>query len=248
MELQDASIPPDGRNSFATAASEGEDDQSLYHVILTMTHLSKNPNNLVETLRVIGTYTKLPDAKAAAHRVLFEAGYERELFDIYKVKSVEACDSFFERAQPGVLLHAEASDGSNFEVSILTTTWHVFWEDTFRDDKFLPKELYYVIQTNILYDDDEWGLGKTHDIEGLFMSYDEAVEFAKEVLLDPHNGITKASYAQYEETNGNDTDCGYGVNVHVHAVQDNGENYLVSVVPSQQLESTRISEAAMRLR
>ena len=52
-----------------------EPPDKLYHIILTTSHLSKDPNSQVEKLRVVGSYTSVAAAQAAAHRVLVEAGY-----------------------------------------------------------------------------------------------------------------------------------------------------------------------------
>ena len=55
-------------------------DGDLYHVLFSVSHIQKDVNCEVEKVRVCGTHTNLPAAKAAAHRTLFEAGYEREWF------------------------------------------------------------------------------------------------------------------------------------------------------------------------
>lgn len=65
--------------------------------------------------------------------------------------------------------------------------------------------------------------------------------------MNPSDGIDTKSYAQYDEAGADQRDCGFGANVIVHAVGVNGENFLVSVVKSQTMESVRLAEAAMRI-
>jgi hypothetical protein len=55
----------------------------VYHVIL-MTSQMKAPGGQTEKLRILGTYTSAGKAKDAAHRCLFESGYEREWFSTFE--------------------------------------------------------------------------------------------------------------------------------------------------------------------
>ena len=56
--------------------------------------------------------------------------------------------------------------------------------------------------------------------------------------------IDRDIYAQYEEAAPGELDCGSGENVVVHVVGDNGSNYLVSILKSEELEAEKVSEAA----
>ena len=67
------------------------------------------------------------------------------------------------------------------------------------------------------------------------------------MLLSPENGISKESFAYYCEAGPDESDCGYGENVIVHATSDYGMNYLVIVIKSQELEAVTVAEASMRI-
>lgn len=71
---------------------------------------------------------------------------------------------------------------------------------------------------------------------------------AHKLLLWIEEGIDKSTYVQYEEAGVGEADCGYGENVVVHAVGSEGENYLVSVLKGEEVESDRVREAAQRMR
>jgi hypothetical protein len=73
------------------------------------------------------------------------------------------------------------------------------------------------------------------DVQHTSTSYKKARELASNVLLSPADGITKDSFAEYSEAGPNETDCGYGEKVIVHAASEYGTNYLVSVDKTQEL-------------
>lgn len=217
---------------------------NLYHIILTQSRLQHDVNSKVEKVRVCDTYTNLEHAKAAAHRSLFDAGYEREFFTEYDVKE----DQFPvpTKRKAGMMVYAVAQDKTTFIVTIATTP-NVFHFET-DEDGMVPFELYHVLQTTVDYGQDESGLERETVVEGSFRTYGEAEKCARQVLLDEQDGLTKSSYDVYDEAAPGERDCGWGENVLIHAVGDNGINYLVSVVKSQELESVRLAEAAMRMR
>lgn len=230
------------------AALEGKgapEGENLYHVIFTTSHISKDVNAEVEKVRVCGTYTTLPAAKAAAHRTLFEAGYEREWFVDYETNEQEFIAHHVKR-RTGLCVLAKAPDGTIFRVSVATTPNNLKLEGD--DDHKVHQVLYHVVQTNVLYTEDDTGEARETNVEGSFTSYEEARKYASQVLLAPEDGVTKESFEQYDEAGPDEKDCGYGENVVVHAVGANGENYLVSVLKAQDLESVRLAEAAMRIR
>jgi hypothetical protein len=222
-------------------AREGEQDH-LYHVVLTTSHMQKDPTGEIEKIRVLGTYISLPGAKVAAHTSLFDAGYEREWFTKY-----EADPEVFGREnihpRTGLAVLAVAPDGTTFRVRILTTP-NVDHLSTDNEDGRIARDLYYVIQSAFDYDcrDD-----RSLNVEGVFNTYGEARDLAARVLLSEEDGIKKESFAQYDEARETERDCGFGENIVVHAVGMNGENYLVSVIKSQAMESVRLVEAAMRI-
>ncbi|GAQ04968.1 hypothetical protein ALT_2289 [Aspergillus lentulus] len=218
----------------------------LYHIVLTISHLTKNPNNLVEKVRVPGSYTSLPAAKVAAHSCLFDAGYEREFFTKYEVDSV-----VFEKQnlveRPGLAVLAVAADGTTFRVRVDTTPNNMRLTTELEDGR-ISIPLYYVIQTTVVYDGQkETTSVRDLNIEGTFKTYEEARAFATQILLSKEDKVTKGSFAEYAEAAPGEKDCGYGENVVVHAASSYGENYLISVIQTQELQNVALTEAAMRI-
>ncbi|KAL2787572.1 hypothetical protein BJX66DRAFT_353293 [Aspergillus keveii] len=221
--------------------------ETLYHVLLTISHISKNPNDLmIENLRVPGTYTSLLQAKAAAHSCLYEAGYEKEFFETYEVAPghVEGHEH-----EPHIIIHATATDGTTFRVRIRNTRNETGLPASDLADGRVSVPLYYVIQVTTEYVGDEGvNLVQEVDVRGVFTSYAEARKFASRVLLSPEDGITKDTFVEYSEAGPGETDCGFGENVVVHAALGNGTKYLLAVVKTQELEALDVAEAAMRIR
>ncbi|KAL4788395.1 hypothetical protein BJX76DRAFT_176583 [Aspergillus varians] len=226
--------------------------ENLYHIILTTTQTQKNPNNVIEKVRIPGTYTSLLAAKAAAHSCLYDAGYEREWFEHY-----ETCSSLYEKEETpaggnlaerrGLVVYATAPDGSTFRVRIDTTPNDKLQLTTVLSDGRVGVPLYYVLQADVEYGGDEGSVVRDINVEGVFVSYEEARDFASDVLLSKEEGLTKESFAEYSEAGPAETDCGFGENVIVHAVSDYGINYLVSVIKTQELQAVNVAEAAMRI-
>lgn len=213
---------------------------------MTSRNVGKNPNNVVEKVRITGTYTSVQAAKDAAHRSLYEAGYEREWFKEYVVEQ-EGLQHPHVPKRTGLAVFAIASDGTEFCVSIATTPNHDCLTSPY-DDRRVPIPLYHVIQADVAYSDDEGSKVRDVNVQGVFKTYDEARRFAETVLLSEEDGIGKESYIQYDEAAPNERDCGYGENVILHAISDYGVNYLISVIKTEALESERLAEAAMRIR
>lgn len=215
----------------------------LYHVLFISFHLQKDPNAVIQKLRVVGSYVSLSAAKTAAYRCLFDAGYEKEWFTKYEVHHDR---------EDGKVVSAFAPDGTEFCVQILNSAFDEenkkeggLWKYTVAEnDERISPELYYVVQVKTHYEDEQ---NREINIEGTFLTYNAARELAKGVLLNPTDGIDRASFAEYDEAGPDERDCGFGANVVVHAVGANGENFLVSVVKSQTMESVRLAEAAMRI-
>lgn len=221
--------------------------ESLYHIIFTSSHLSRHTDlhDQVEKIRVCGTYTVLDAAKKAAHRVLSEAGYEKEWFTDYNTKQDDFIAHGIKR-RVGLIVLAKASNGTIFRITVATTpNLQAFRDD---EDHKINEPLYHVVQTNVLYSEDDTREARETNIEGSFLTYEQARKFASGVLLDTECGVTKESFAKYDEAEPNETDCGYGENVVAHVVGQNGENILVSVLLGQEMESVRLAEAAIRIR
>ncbi|KAL4769378.1 hypothetical protein BDW60DRAFT_218963 [Aspergillus nidulans var. acristatus] len=157
--------------------------------------------------------------KAAAHSCLFDAGYEQEWFETYESRAnqTDKETSISKLAEEsGLMVYAKAPDGTIFRVRIRSTPNDAGLTSDLLDGR-VSVPLYYVIQASMEY------------------SGDGARELASNVLLSPADGITKDSFAEYSEAGPNETDCGYGENVIVHAASEYGTNYLVSVDKTQEL-------------
>ncbi|EED21865.1 hypothetical protein TSTA_091050 [Talaromyces stipitatus ATCC 10500] len=219
----------------AVNAKEGKmaTPDQLYHVLFVTSHLQKDPNGKFQKLRITGTYVSLESAKKAAHQCLFDAGYELEWFKKYEIGDSENVN--------GQVVHAVAPAGSTYRVRVLTTPNTINKPLPNHEDGRIAADLYYVVQIKSGLEDEE---SRDINIEGVFTSYSEARESALRVLLDAGDGVSKDSFAAYDEAGPGQADCGYGDNIIVHAVGNNGENFLVSVVKGQVLESVRLAEAS----
>ncbi|KAB8207048.1 hypothetical protein BDV34DRAFT_192706 [Aspergillus parasiticus] len=225
-----------------------KDDTSprLYHIVLSTTHISKDPNNIIEKVRIPGTYTSLRAAKEAAYSCLFDAGYEREFFTQYETNK----DIFEDRnlsERQGLIVFAVALDGTTFRVRIDTTANNMRLETDYEDGR-IPISLYYVIQTTFVYNGEK-EVSKVRDLNvlGAYVDYQEARRYAENVLLSNEDGISKESYEAYDEAAPGERDCGHGENVVVHAVGQYGENYSISVIETKRLENVALAEASMRI-
>ncbi|KAL5358977.1 hypothetical protein BJX96DRAFT_147589 [Aspergillus floccosus] len=221
--------------------------ENLYHVILTTSHISKDPNNVIEKVRIPGTYVSLLAAKAAAHTCLYDAGYERDFFAEYETKrEVFEAESLPERQ--GLAVYAVAQDGTQFRVRIDTTPNERQLQSDC-DDGRVSAPLYYVIETIVEYGSGPAATSEVRDlnVQGTFKTYREARQYAETVLLSKEDKVDKDSYAAYDEAAADATDCGYGENVVVHATGQYGENYLISVIQTQELKGVALAEAAMRI-
>lgn len=220
--------------------------EQLYHVLMTTSHFARDPNNQVEKVRIVGSYDSLKHAKIAAHRCLFEAGYHREWFELYEVDP-----EYFEKnnipQRDGLEVLAKAPNGATFRVRTVASPNVGKFISPF-DDGRIADALYHVLQTHVSYKQDESGEVRDTDLKASLGTYNEARSYASKVLLSPEKDITQDSFAEWDEAGPNERDCGYGENVIVHAVGDSGENYLISVVQGQELESVRLAEASMRIR
>lgn len=219
--------------------------ESLYHVIFTISHLQRDPTSEIEKVRIPGTYVSLAQAKAAAHSCLFDAGYEKEWFSTYETQP-ERLESLAGTQGTGLAVFAVATDGTIFRVRVATTP-NVPQLTTDLDDGRIRLDLYHVVQSTHKYDS-KGDVARDMNIQGTFETYTQARNFATGVLLSEQDGLTKESYVDYNEAGPNDRDCGYGENVIVYAAGSGGQNYLVSVIKSQGLESVRLAEASMRIK
>jgi hypothetical protein len=218
--------------------------ESIYHVML-MVSPPKASRGQIEKIRVLGTYTSIGKAKDAAHRGLFDSGYEREWFSTFETKP-EALEELAASEGTGLAVYAVASDSTKFRLRISTSPNDLALK-TDNEDGRVAIHLYYVVQTTVPYCSHE--RKPTHDthIEGVFKSYKEARKFASTLLLSEEDGINTSSYHEYIEGGAGERDCELGENVVVHAIGSNEENYFVSVVTGQELESVRLTEASLKI-
>ncbi|KAJ5881225.1 uncharacterized protein N7473_012278 [Penicillium subrubescens] len=215
----------------------------IYHVLLT-TSQSKDPRGQIEKIRILGTYTSVDKAKDAAHRGLYDSGYELEWFSTFETNP-EALEVIAPSEGTGLAVYAIAADGTKFRIRICTAP-NDLQLTTGNEDGRIAIPLYYVVQTNIPYCSHERKPIGTH-IEGQFRSYAEARKFASTLLLSEEDGISPSSYQEYFEAGDDETDCDYGQNVVLHAINSNGENFYVSIVTCQEPECVRLAEASVKI-
>jgi hypothetical protein len=241
--------PNDQLSGLDTGVSTSKDEPkygNLYHILLSVSHLNRDVNSDVQRLRVCGTYTSLKAAKAAAHRCLFDAGYEKEWFTTFDTIDHPDHQVTFPSSTRGEVVRAVAPDGTLFSVSVVTSP-NIRHYCPNEEDR-IEGDLFHVLQTVVLYHVDESGETRETSIQGSFDSYESAKSFARSVIISDEDGITKQSFAEYSEAGPGEADCGFGENVIVHAIGPYGENFLVSVLKGQEMEAVRLAEAAMRMR
>src|SRR5438045_633988 len=209
-----------GTNVESDAAGEPE---MLYHVLLEVVDYFKDPSGATRTVDVFNTYAMLSAAKAAAKSCLHSLGYQTDEFESYE-----------ERTDPenwphgdGVQVYAKAPAGPVLKVRIDTTPSVKGIKAG--PDGLVDAPLYYVLQTDIDYDSDRVGARAETTVEGVFGLREQAVAAAYQALLDDPEGITKKSYAEYDEREEWKDEWPFGDDVLVHAVSDNGQNYLVEI-------------------
>ncbi|KFZ19991.1 hypothetical protein V502_03402 [Pseudogymnoascus sp. VKM F-4520 (FW-2644)] len=140
-----------------------------------------------------------------ANCALFDAGYEREWFSQYEVDPA-ALERYRIHQRMGLVVPAVAPDGTIFRVCISTTP-NIGHLTTDKEDGRIATDLYYVVQTSVNYANGDEGQRRDINIEGIFMTYDKAQSFAHNVLLSEEDGITKESFAEYDEAGDNERDC-----------------------------------------
>jgi hypothetical protein len=219
-----------------------DDSELLYHILLTISNIKHDPTSEIQKVRVCGTYVYLDRAKAEAHRVLFEAGYEKEWFTTFNARRSDDSKWFH---GDGVIIYAVAPEGETFTVSIDTTTNVKKWKCA--EDGRIEKPLFHLLETVVFYDKDASGELRETRVLSSHEKYQEARVAAQTALLSEEDGITPRSWAEYDSLPLKETDWEFGENVVVHAVGQGGENVILSVVEAQESNTVRM-EAAMRIR
>lgn len=228
-------MQPSGTKDIAEA-------NSLFNVVLTLTHMQKDVDMNLQGVRICGTYDSLPAAKGFAHRCLFDAGYEQEWFTTFETQH----EGILIDHKQNEIVRAIGPGGEEFIVNISTIP-NVF-ELKSNDAGRVETPLYHVVQTIVHYRADESGQTRETTIQGSFKTFEEARKVALSTLLWWEDGISRNTYAQYDEAGPGELDCGYGENVLVHAIGQNGENFVVSVLKGDAMEAERVSEAAGAMR
>jgi len=210
-------------NGILKDTSNGADD--LYHVKCEIIDYYSDPSGLTRTTDVYGTYTTLPLAKAAARTCLERAGYDPSEFEVYEMKT----DPETWKHGDDIRVYAKAPSGVEFHVRVDVTPNNLAGPLKANAQGEVEGQLYYVLQTQIDYNADRTGGNQRADIEGVYVSREEAEKAAYEVLLDESEGVTKETYAEYERVDEFEGDWPYGDEELVHAVGTDGENFKVEV-------------------
>lgn len=227
----------------AATLKHSTESDSLFHVLLTTSHLEKDINSQVQGVRICGTFASLPAAKAFAHRCLFDAGYEAEWFTTFRTQhDLHLVDHREER-----IVEATGPGGEVFTVDIATIP-NALGLAPASPAARIAAPLFHVVQTIVHYGQDESGQSRDTTVQGSFTDYERAREVAHSLLLWFEDGIDKDTYVQFEEAAPGEPDCGYGENVVVHAVGENGDNYLISILKGEEMEAERVREAALAMR
>ena len=194
--------------------------ENLYVVKRTFTD-SKKPTGDSFNVSLPATFTDLKSAKQAAVSELIQESYEPEFFPRYVVNKGQSNWTYGD----GVMIFAEGPAGEIFKVEIETVPNAAGFEadDTGR----VRRPLHHILQTVIHYDRDETGAQRDSMIEGTYSLRETAQTQAMKVLLN--DSVRKEDFAEYDEYSGG-TEGPFGADVVVHAVRNNGENILVSVV------------------
>jgi len=91
---------------------------TLFHVKRTITDYHEDKSGATRMTDVLGTFTDLAAAKAAAHSALASEGYLKDDFELYEAK-VETDPEEWKHGD-GVLVFAKAPAGQEFEVRLDT--------------------------------------------------------------------------------------------------------------------------------
>jgi len=204
--------------------------ENLYVIKRTFTDL-KNPGE--PAIKV--AYLDLKSAKERATKVLLEEGYEKSFFTVYDEKNVHPGPGKGEndvelmkwKHGDGVIVYAEGLSHEIYKVEIDTVPNAAKLEASAANLGPVKQPLFHVLQTNIHYLEDRSGSKRDTIVEGVHKSKELALAQASKLLID--DDVGKADFAEYDEyTDG--TEGPFGADVVIHAVKENGENILVSVI------------------
>jgi len=207
----------------ANGAPEESGAEFLYHVKRTILDFHEDKSGATQTTDVLGTFTDLAAAKAAARSALASEGYLKDDFEVYEEKDAANLEAW--KHGDGVVVFAKAPAGQEFDVSLDTKPNALNLKGNASGE--VEGVLHYVLQTTINYNTDRIGGNRTTEIEGTFPTRKAAFEAAHTILLDAD--VTKESFAEYDEKQDFEGEWPYGDECLVHAVAETGENFLVFV-------------------
>jgi hypothetical protein len=197
---------------------------NLYIVKRTYTD-HKDPNRNQFKVAIKGTYTDLRAAKSAAQRVLPDEGYALDNFSEYDVNDGGAKPWAY---GDGVMVHAVVGRGAETFLVELETVPNAIAAHPSGGDGRIREKLFHVLQTDVDYNADRSGDARSTHVEGSFRAREEARERALTALLDG-GALRKGDFAEYNVYD-DGTESPFGADVFVHAANDNGQNFLVSVL------------------
>ncbi|PVH69431.1 hypothetical protein DL98DRAFT_564451 [Cadophora sp. DSE1049] len=196
----------------------------LYHVIRTIIRFDEDPSGATRDVDILGTFTDLAAAKAAANAGLASEGYLKSYFELYEQKSEIPAAEEWKRGD-GVLVFAKAPAGQQFEVGLETEVNAAGFKGNAQGE--VEGFLHYVLQTTINYNTDRTGSSQLTQVEGTFPTRGLAFTAALTTLLDDE--VTKDSFAEYDVKADFVGEWPYGEDCLVHAVGQTGENLVVRV-------------------
>ena len=105
-------------NGINGSELNGRTEEFLYHVKRTITDFADDKSGATRTTDILGTFTSLPAAKAAARAALASEGYIKDDFESFEVKDETNFEDW--KHADGVLVFAKAPRGQEFEVRLDT--------------------------------------------------------------------------------------------------------------------------------
>ncbi|KAH8733238.1 hypothetical protein GQ44DRAFT_766291 [Phaeosphaeriaceae sp. PMI808] len=194
--------------------------ENLYVILRTIVDL-KGPAEPTFSIALPAAFTNLKAAKDLAKNLLVGEGYEPDFFRRYEVND----GSKEWKHGDGVIVYGEGSSDDILKVEIQTVpdTIGLEIDSTGR----VKAHLFHVLTTIIDYNNDRSGSQRYSIVEGSHTRNELAKKHALRVLLD--GSVAKEDFVEYDEYSG-DVEGPFGANVIVHAVKENGQNILVSVI------------------
>ncbi|KAK4071785.1 hypothetical protein Purlil1_13333 [Purpureocillium lilacinum] len=243
--------------------------ENLFHTLLTVVDLHKDPSGGTRSYYVLGTRGTLRAAKAYSLVALRRIGFHDDDFAQLDVRpgSTEAGEEGAAQwpHDEGVLVYARAVSGEEFLVSIETTPnneslclstqrpWSASTGNTGTSGDKIEDEgalrfpdgarfLHYVLQTTIDYNVDRSGSVQTANIEGAYVHRADAWTAAHRCLLaGEEDEVARSRFAEYDSRGdaGFISEWPFDEDVAVHAVAETGQNFIIAVKTPPQVDVKR---------